>query len=143
MAPVTLLGTHLGKKDQVFVYLGPLNDCKNCKLKSVCFNLKPGRSYVVTNVREKHHDCSVHEGDVVVVEVDELPLEAAIDRTLSKGDSTTIKTLRCQHIGCPHYELCTNPGLTEGKTYRIVSTDESIDCFQEMQLKKAQITESS
>lgn len=143
MAPVTLLGTHLGKKDQTFIYLGPLNDCKNCKLKSVCFNLKPGRSYKVTNVREKHHNCNVHEGNVVVVDVEELPLEAAINRELSKGDTTKIETLDCIHIGCEHYELCTNPALTKEKQYRVVSTDESITCHRDMQLKKAQLTETS
>ena len=68
MTLVTLVGERLANEDEEFVYLGPNNECKNCKLKTVCFNLKPGRQYKITNVREKQHNCNVHEGNVVVVQ---------------------------------------------------------------------------
>ena len=37
MPLVTLIGEKLAKKDFEFIYLGPINDCRNCKLKTVCF----------------------------------------------------------------------------------------------------------
>ena len=56
MVLVTLVGERLANEDEEFVYLGPNNECKNCKLKTVCFNLKPGRQYKIIKVREKQHN---------------------------------------------------------------------------------------
>jgi uncharacterized protein (UPF0179 family) len=69
MALVTLIGEKIAEENMEFVYIGPNNDCRNCKLKNVCFNLKVGRRYKITNVRDKKHSCNVHEGPAVVVEV--------------------------------------------------------------------------
>ena len=73
MVLVTLVGEQLAVEGEEFTYLGSNNECRNCQLKTVCFNLKPGRKYRITKLRDKHHDCNIHEGKVIVVEVEELP----------------------------------------------------------------------
>ena len=72
MALVTLIGERLADKDKEFIYIGPNNECKNCKLKTVCFNLKPGKKYKITKIRDKRHNCNIHAGNAIVVEVQEL-----------------------------------------------------------------------
>ena len=69
MTLVTLIGERLAKEDEEFIYLGPNNDCRRCKLKTVCFNLKPGRRYKIIDIRDKRHSCELHEGNAAVVEV--------------------------------------------------------------------------
>ena len=69
MPLVTLIGEKLAVENKEFIFLGPQSDCKNCKLKTVCFNLKQGGRYQILKVREKRHSCNVHEGCVAVVEV--------------------------------------------------------------------------
>ena len=70
---VTLIGEKLAIEGDEFIYLGSNNGCRNCKLKTVCFNLKPGSAYKITKIRDKRHSCNVHYGNVVAVEVQELP----------------------------------------------------------------------
>lgn len=71
MPLVTLIGEKLAKEGDAFTYIGPNNECRNCKLKTVCFNLKPGKAYKITKIRDKRHSCDIHDKNVVVVEVQE------------------------------------------------------------------------
>jgi uncharacterized protein (UPF0179 family) len=73
MPLITLIGEKLANKGTKFKYLGPNNGCENCKLKKLCFNLKQNSIYKITKIRDKRHDCNVHEENVTVVEVQELP----------------------------------------------------------------------
>jgi len=72
MPLVTLIGEKLANEGNKFIYLGANNGCGKCKLKTVCFNLKPGKTYEITKIRDKRHSCNVHDGDVVAVEVQEI-----------------------------------------------------------------------
>lgn len=140
MPLVTLIGEKLAKVDNEFVYLGPNNDCKNCKLKTVCFNLKTGRRYKITNIRDKRHNCNVHEGTAAVVEVQEMPIITAIDKKISSGSEVKIQNKECNSIGCVNYEIC-NIALQKDKKYKIKKTYEIIDCPLGYELKKAEISE--
>ena len=140
MPLVTLIGEKLAVEEKEFTYLGPNNECKNCKLKTVCFNLKPGRTYRITNVRDKRHNCNVHEGTAVVVEVQETPLFLAINKNLSEGDKYKIENKKCKSIGCNNYKLC-NVILQKDKKYKIKKIYESIDCPLEYDLQKAELSE--
>ena len=73
MALITLIGKKLAIEGSKFIYLGTNNGCRKCKLKTVCFNLKPGSTYKITKIRDKPHSCNVHYGNVVPVEVQEIP----------------------------------------------------------------------
>ena len=141
MPLVTLIGERLANEGDEFIYIGPNNDCKNCKLKTVCFNLKPGRHYEITKIRDKRHSCSVHDGNTAVVEVKELPILTSIDEKLSEGNTTTIKDKECRNIGCVHFELCNSMALQKDKTYNILEIYERIDCPIGYNLQKAKLTD--
>ena len=142
MPLVTLIGDKLAKENMEFTYLGPNNDCRNCKLKTVCFNLKPGRTYKITKIRDKRHSCSVHDGNAAVVEVQEQPIIAAVDKEHNKGDTIKTERTECGNIGCIFYELCSNLALKKDKEYKITKTyDEKIECPLGYKLQKAELTD--
>ncbi|UCF13054.1 MAG: UPF0179 family protein [Thermoplasmatales archaeon] len=141
MALVTLIGERLADEDEEFIYLGPNNECKNCKLKTVCFNLKPTRQYKITKVREKQHNCSVHEGNVVIVEVSELPIVTSIDKKLSERTKITVDKKECKNIGCDYFDICTNKAVQEGKTYTVKKVYEKIECPEGYELYKIELTD--
>jgi uncharacterized protein (UPF0179 family) len=140
MALVTLIGEKLAKEDEEFIYLGPNNNCKNCKLKTVCFNLKPGRRYKIIEIRDKHHSCDIHEGNAAVVEVREMPIIAAIDKELAKGNTAKIERKGCENIGCNNFELCNNLALQKDKNYKITKIYEDIECLIGYELQKAELS---
>ena len=140
MPLVTLIGEKLAIEGCEFVYIGPNNECRSCKLKTVCFNLKPGRVYKITSVREKRHNCSIHEGNAAVVEVQELPITTAVDKKLSEGDSVKFEGEACKSIGCINFELCSTT-LSKDKKYRIIKIYENIECPMGLELKKVELSE--
>ncbi len=142
MTLVTLIGEKTAKNDEEFIYLGPNNNCKNCKIKTVCFNLKKGRHYKVTKVRDKHHDCAVHERGVRVVEVEELPISMAVDVKLGKGDIITLDENKCSYRACENFERCMPRALQPEKQYGVVKVlEEKISCPLEKDLHMVEITE--
>jgi len=140
MPLVTLIGEKLAKKENEFTYLGPNNECRNCKLKTVCFNLKIGRKYKITNVRDKRHNCNVHEGTVIVVEVQEIPIITSIDKKYSKDSKIKIDKKECGNIGCKYYEIC-NFNLKKDKEYTIKKINDDIKCPLGYDLQEVELTE--
>ena len=60
---ITLIGKDLAKKGQEFVFLGPAEDCEDCRFKSSCVgNLEENRKYVVVEVRDNEQKCPIHSG---------------------------------------------------------------------------------
>jgi len=141
MTLVTLIGEKLAKENEEFIYLGPNNNCKNCKLKTVCFNLKPGRRYKIIEIRDKRHNCEIHEGNAAVVEVQEMPIITAIRNELKEGSTTKIEKIECENIGCNNFELCNNLALQKDKNYKVKKTYESIECFKGYSLQKAELSD--
>jgi uncharacterized protein (UPF0179 family) len=141
MVLVTLVGEQLAVEGEEFTYLGSNSECRNCQLKTVCFNLKPGRNYRITKLRDKYHECNIHEGNVIVVEVEELPLTVAVPKDLPKGTTTTVEKTECKNIGCDSYEICTNTALQNGKTYTIMKVYEKIKCPRHYELYKVDVSD--
>ena len=139
MPLVTLIGEKLAVEKDEFIFLGPQNDCKNCKLKTVCFNLKQGRRYKIIKVRDKKHSCNIHEGSAAVVEVQEMPTYVAVDEKISEGRATKIEKRECKNISCEHYSLCFNRGIQENKEYQIKKIHETINCPAGYNLRKAEL----
>jgi len=139
---ITLIGKELAKEGLEFQYLGPLLECKSCKLKNVCFNLDEGKWYRITGVRDKEHDCKVHdEGKVVTVEVEELPVPLAVDaKGVVEGETLTFKPANCKEYDCEFYELCHPLGLREGTKIKIEKIVEEIKCPKNKNLKKVLVT---
>ncbi|MBS3748679.1 MAG: UPF0179 family protein [Candidatus Thermoplasmatota archaeon] len=141
MTSITIIGEELAKKDEEFIFIGPQNDCKNCKLKNICFNLKQYHRYKITNVRDKRHSCTVHKGDAIVVEVEEQPIETAIDKKYTKGSAITLDKKECDEPLCPYYDLCTNKAIQPGKKYIIENILETIPCEKDKSLQRVILTE--
>jgi len=141
MVLVTLVGEQLAVEGQEFIYLGSNSECRNCQLKTVCFNLKPGRNYRITKLRDKSHDCAIHEGKVIVVEVEELPITVTVTKKPSEGTTTTIEKKECKNIGCDSFEICSTTALQNGKTYTIKKVYEKIPCPKNYELYKVDVSD--
>ncbi|MDG6219198.1 MAG: UPF0179 family protein [Candidatus Thermoplasmatota archaeon] len=141
MVQITIIGENLAKQGEEFVFLGPQGDCKKCKLKNICFNLKINHCYRIITVRDKHHSCDIHEGDAIVVEVEEQPIETAIDKKYTKGSAISIEKINCQDELCPYYEFCVNDALQPGKKYSILKVLETIPCSKNKSLQRVILSE--
>ncbi len=141
MAMVTLIGVNLAETGVQFRYIGPNTECRNCRLKTVCFNLKPGRLYEITAVRDKEHTCGVHEDHVVVVEVTELPLVLLLEKSATVGSSVKINRARCRQLDCEHYSECMNPGVKPEKTYTVQKLLGEVSCPKGKTLYKVELSE--
>lgn len=138
MANVTLIGEKLAKKDYVFIYRGPLSECRDCKVKTVCFNLEEGRKYKIIEIRSMHHNCKTHEGGVRAVEFEKLPIVIAIDVKLAeKGAKLEFdESDECNDMGCKFYRICVPPGIKPGEKYEVVAIGNTIQCTKGKNLKE-------
>lgn len=141
MTSITIIGEKLANKDEEFIFIGPQNDCKNCKLKNICFNLKQYHQYKITSVRDKRHSCSVHAGDAIVVEVDEQPIETTIEKKYTKGSVITYETKECNEKLCLYYDLCTNKALEPDKKYLITDILDDIPCSKGETIQRVTLKE--
>jgi len=129
MVLVTVVGELQCRKGLEFVFGGPLAECRDCKVRNVCFHLEEGRIYRVTAVRDVHHECKVHEGGVRVVEVEKVPTRAAIQKSAAvEGSLITFEESNCDWIGCKHFGVCRPAGASEGMKFRVASAGEDLDC---------------
>ncbi|RLF57821.1 MAG: hypothetical protein DRN25_05965 [Thermoplasmata archaeon] len=141
MPIVTLVGERMAKKGNEFIYLGPNPDCKNCKLKTVCFNLKRFRRYKIVGIRNKRHSCNQHDGGVRVVEVEELPLLAGVEGKVREGSKIKIKVLDCKRLDCENFEICHNPAIEGNKDYKVLKILGKMECKLEKDMKKVELAE--
>jgi len=130
MMTVTLIGEKIAKVGSEFIYCGPIPECRDCRLKNVCFALDEGRRYRITKVRDVKHECEVHEGGARVVEVEKTETPYLIDARLALGGSTITYSLReaCNNIGCELFRTCYPAGLKEGEKMKIVSVGAEVQC---------------
>ncbi|MFQ6128484.1 MAG: UPF0179 family protein [Thermoplasmata archaeon] len=141
MVLVTLIGEKQVKEGNEFVYSGPLSECKDCRLKGVCFNLEEGKKYRISSVRRLHHNCRVHEEGVRVVEVEEVPVDVTVNvKSAFEGSTITLEFPDCKEIGCEHYRLCHPLGLKNGQKATIIEVEEKVDCPLKHPLKKVKLT---
>jgi uncharacterized protein (UPF0179 family) len=140
MANVTLIGEKQAKRGNEFIYFGPLSECRDCKVKTVCFNLEEGRTYRVTDVRGMHHDCKVYEEGVRAIEFEQLLLNLAVDSKDAVDQNTiTFVGELCDNRTCKFFKICFPAGLKAGEKYQIVKVGEEVDCILGKNLKEVQI----
>ncbi|HEX9907445.1 MAG TPA: UPF0179 family protein [Thermoplasmata archaeon] len=138
MVLVTVVGKLQCKKGFEFVFGGPMADCRDCKVKNICFHLESGRAYRVTEIRDVQHECKIHEEGVRVVEVERLPTNCTVPaRFAVEGAMVTFEEHDCDFAGCPHYRLCRPWSASEGMRFRVVSVGEEVDCAKGKKLKVA------
>ena len=141
MVIVTLVGEHLAKEGTEFTYIGANNECRNCQLKTVCFNLKPGHGYRITKLRDKRHNCAVHEGQVVVVEVEELPLSGVTDQPAAEGASVKLKKSNCRNLTCDTIDACRAAAVQPERTYVVCKALGKVDCKKGFALYRVDVKE--
>jgi uncharacterized protein (UPF0179 family) len=126
---VTLVGEKQAREGNVFVYTGPLMDCRECKYKLVCFNLVEGKRYKINTIRDAKHECIIHEGGVRAVEVALHPFEAVVDSRHANKDSVVVyKEPKCKVLDCNHYRLCHPVGVKPGAKFKVTKVWEEISC---------------
>jgi len=134
---ITVIGDRQAKLDGRFIYLGPLTECKECKLKGVCFNLDAGSLYRIVEVRDVKHDCKVHEDGVRVVKVEKEKMEGVVPKKgAMEGTTITWEVTKCDHLGCEHYRLCHPIGIEKGHKARISKIVGDLDCAEGKRLVK-------
>jgi len=136
---ITLIGEQLATEGLEFTYIGSSNECKNCKLKNVCFHLNPGHNYTITKIREKKHPCNIHEGKAVIIEVNELPFFAAVNKEHSGNTPITIDRKACDNIKCDYFELCSSTARHNDKSYAIKKSEGKINCPYDIELYKVEL----
>jgi len=112
---ITLIGKDLAKEGQEFVFLGPADDCENCRFKSSCIgNLELNRKYVVKEVKENEQKCPVHaEGAVIPVEVELAQIDILTSsKNIFEGSTFTYNAPDCDE-NCDFHDLCFPDGLIE------------------------------
>ena len=129
MVVITLIGEHQARKGDMFVYRGPLTECRDCKLKAVCFNLDAGGLYKIKNVRDVQHDCRIHEEGVRVVEVEKVKQQGALSqRSAMEGSTITFEEVRCNTLGCINYRVCHPMGVEKNMKFRVAKINKEIAC---------------
>ncbi len=140
MVLVTLIGERQVKEGNEFVYTGPLSECKDCRLKGVCFNLEEGKRYRISSVRMLHHTCRVHEDGVRVVEVETVPVDAVVSvKSAVEGSTVTLEFPKCGEIGCEHYRLCHPLGLKDRQKATIIEVKKKVNCPRKRPLKRVKL----
>ncbi|WP_297508810.1 UPF0179 family protein [Thermococcus sp.] len=129
MAIITLVGEKLAKPGLEFIFYGPAEPCKTCKLAGVCVgNLEPGRRYKILRVRSMpSHSCPLHEGKVRVVEVVEPSIEVAVEPRLAIVGS--IIQLKFEECSDPKkIDIFRPEGLFEGDSVKVIEVTGEVEC---------------
>ena len=112
---ITLIGKDLAKEGQEFVFLGPADECENCRFKSSCIgSLEENRKYVVTDVKENEQKCPIHSGGAVIpVEIDRAEIDVlTTSKNIFEGSTFTYNAPDCDEK-CDFHDLCFPDGLIE------------------------------
>ena len=130
MALITLIGKPLATSGYEFYYLGPVEECEDCKFKKVCFNLEEGAKYRVVSLRSQDHECHEFDSDVVTaVEVEKLTTTASVGkRQAMEGSKITYKNVECKNVACPNYQICHPIGKVQGTKYTVQKVNGDLDC---------------
>jgi uncharacterized protein (UPF0179 family) len=137
MVLVTVVGKMQCKVGFEFVFGGPLAECRDCKVRNVCFHLEENRRYRVRSIREVQHECKIHEDGVRVVEVEKIPMRAMIPaKAALEGAMLTFEEIECRNLRCPNYRLCKPLGALEGMRFKISSVESGdVQCEKGEQLR--------
>ena len=122
---ITLIGKDLAKKGQEFVFLGPAEECENCRFKSSCVgNLEVNRKYVVVGVKENEQKCPIHSGGVVIpVEIDRAKIDLLTpSKNIFEGSTFTFNAPDCDEK-CEFHDLCFPDGLQDDDKCTVLNND--------------------
>lgn len=141
---LTVVGEALARPGLVFRYDGETDaGCKSCKLHKVCHSkdLKVGREYAITGVRDVKHDvCHVFDGLVQVVEIDPkpLPVRVAIPVSATRGTGMSKHWDECG-ASCLLKGHCNPAALPQGVTAKFIKIEGDVPCLVGRKLKFATV----
>ena len=129
MTIVTLVGRNMAKVGLEFIYSGPVPQCKECRIKTVCFNLRQGKRYRIISLRDKAHDCVINEDKAQIVEVEEIPSIMVLPKRLAiEGSTITFEQTFCREPGCKHYHDCRPYSMTDGTKIKVIKLKRKVTC---------------
>jgi hypothetical protein len=134
---ITAVGSPQAKEGYVFFYIGPVNECRECRFKNACINLEKGKAYRVVKVRtDKKHNCRVHENAITIVEVEKSTFERCVPSSMAiEGSVITPESITCKELDCENYRKCV-PALPDlNEKYRIVNVVSDANCKLNKPLK--------
>lgn len=137
MALITLVGKKLAKVGNEFIYVGITQKCRNCRLKTVCSNLQEGRTYKIVKIRDKSHDCDLHEEGVIAVEVEKMPAVVNVKSEEAEATAVNHHKINCDDTFCKEYEACVPP--IKEKEYKILKVIGDVKCPKGYKLRKVEI----
>lgn len=137
---ITLIGVDLAKEGQEFVFLGPADECEDCRFKSSCVgNLEVNRKYIVTSIKDNEQKCPIHaEGKVIPVEVDRAKIDLLTSsKNIFEGSTFTYNAPECDEK-CDYHDLCFPDGLREGDKCIILESNgkHKEECKKGLKLNK-------
>ena len=138
---ITLVSKDKAQVGYTFLYNGPSSSCEGCERYQVCIkNLEEGRVYRVLKVRKRGFPCRLHEEGVVVVEVIESEVPAAIQTKLAiEGAVIPFESLECNDLFCKAYNLCVPVGLKEGDRCKIIEVKGTVKCPRGLRLTEVSL----
>jgi len=138
---ITLVSKGRGKVGYKFLYQSPSPSCEGCERYLVCIkNLEEGRVYQIVNIRRKSFPCRINEEGVVVVEVVEGEVPAAIPKKLAiEGAVIPFSEMGCGELFCEGYNLCKPTGLKAGDHCKIVEVKGRVKCPQNLHLTEVSL----
>lgn len=109
--------------------------CFKCSFYSACAGaLRAGGRYRVVGVRRTSHLCPIIGYEMVVVEVEEEPIPAAVEsRVALEGVALRYSKVKCD-TPCPYRDYCTRTPLLEGERVRVVRVRGRIPCPRSLPL---------
>ena len=133
---VTLIGERQARIGFRFLFEGAADVCSRCEVKKVCLgNLEPGRLYEIKKVLRKRFPCFLHSEDAVVVQVEEPPLETAVQARVAVDEAlVTYSKPDCRNISCEYRKNCFPAGLAEGDRCKVLKVEGSLPCPLKEQL---------
>ena len=136
---ITLIGKELAQKGVEFVYLGSVEECKNCRFKSSCVDsLELNRKYVITDVKDTEQKCPVHSQNIVIpVEIERAQIDVLTpSKNIFEGSTFTYEAPKCDEY-CEFHDLCFPEGLVENdKCIVIKNQGKHKECKKEYALNK-------
>ena len=137
---ITLIGKDLAQKGVEFVYLGPAEECNDCKFKSTCIgNLEVNRKYVITDIKDNEQKCPLHaENAVIPVEIERAEIDIlTTSKNIFEGSTFTYNAPECDEH-CEFHDLCFPEGLIENDKCIVIANQGKHDgeCKKGLKLNK-------
>lgn len=115
--------------------------CFKCKIYNACArSLRHGGRYRIVSIRRASHICPIIGDKMIVVEVEEAPIIAAIESKLAvTGIKVKYSKINCMNMKCVYNSHCTKTPLTEGEFVEVKRILSKLPCPRDLSLTLAEL----